>query len=372
MDAHGNSVSQAAQDIAFINTYEADPAGIWISGIKTLTNETPGVTHKEMAVGAGKYFFRLTAVNGAPLAAGNTSGYEVVTNDADGKFAFGAIHFTKVGTYEYIITEDDTTVAGVSKDTAVHTVKVTVEEKAGQLIASITYDDTAVTGNAVETAFHNTYTAAPIDTGILLSGSKTIVGRWNLEQNQFKFTLRYPDGSTETVGNDKYGAFQFSAQKYNTVGTYTYRITEENTKIPGFTYDNKQITLVVKVEDNGEGQLIAKVGDVQIFEGYDVGDFKNIYVEPSVTVNLTGQNDEDGVKLLDDKTSQTDKTLEDFEFQFVLTDEAGEEIETVTDNNGTGFNFTDITYKEPCQKIYYIYEKAGMWMASPTILLSIR
>jgi len=352
----GTPNSETVNEIAFANTYEADPAAISIVGNKTLTNKTPGMNDAAMATPAGKFFFKLTALNGAPLAQGNTTGYEIVSNAPDGSFTFTNIPFTKEGVFEYTITEEAPQMAGVTKDGTTHKIQVTVTDNGGQLVVAIIYDDQPVTGNAVQTEFHNEYLAKPV-TNIVLSGSKELEGGITLNPGDFSFKLTKSGEYSETVANDGFGKFTFSALSFDKPGTYTYQINEVGggTVKDGIAYDGKTITVDIVVEDNGEGQLIAKVGGTQITT-YDVGSFKNVYSAQPVTVNLTGENDKDGVKTLKDKTSLVDKTLNDFTFKFVLTDEEGKVLETVSDN-GSGFNFADITYDKPTEAVYYILEQ---------------
>lgn len=350
----GTEISTPVQAIEFVNTYEADPAGVWISGSKTLTNVTPGVKNGVMATPAGMFSFRLAALNGAPLGAGNSAGYEIVKNDADGTFAFTVIHYTQEGTYKYTVTEEEPHIPGVTKDAAVHTLTVVVtDDGTGRLVAAITYNDDAVSGNTVHTAFSNTYLAKPV-TGIVLSGNKLLevpAGlAHSLKAGDFSFTLTKPNGAPETVKNDANGKFVFSPLDFDTAGIYTYTITEVNggSKIDGITYDGKTITVVIQVVDNGAGQLIAKVNGVET-AAYDVGTFRNYYTAQSVNVTLSGE------KKLEDHTSLTDKTLDDFDFRFVLADGNNNILQTVTDN-GSGYSFSQITYTAPTQQEYLIYE----------------
>lgn len=470
--------------ITFKNTYKATPAQVTITGTKTLTNLTPGVAGTKMSFNSDVFSFQLTKPDDST---------ELCSNTSEGTFGFNTLVFYEAGVYTYTVRELSVSMAGVSKDATVHTIVVTVtDDGAGTLNASVTLNGDPVTGHRVVVAFNNTYKAEPV-TNIVLSGIKQlqVSDKFNrfLRSGEFRFTLTKPDGSTETVFNDANGNFAFSKLAFDTVGAYTYTISEVygGATVNGVAYDPKTITITIDVVDGGNGKLVAKIDDTEITE-YNVGTFINTYTaspvvleltahkyllgdrdlkenefsftltkpdgstetvkndadglvqfgsitfdgvgthiykivedkldengdpltagadgtvvykgvtyslleytvtvniidngsgnlvahittvdnngdeypvqfynrydaEP-VTVNLTGSDDKDGEKTLTDASSATNKTLDDFEFKFVLTDASGNVIETVSDN-GSGFNFTDITYDEPTEKVYYIYE----------------
>lgn len=94
-------------------------------------------------------------------------------------------------------------------------------------------------------------------------------------------------------------------------------------------------TVTVQVVDSGFGALVAHVTSVDNHGNEIPVQFFNRYEAESVKVNLTGENGKQGGKTLLDKSGNKD--LADFDFQFVLTDAAGTEIETVSDNDVDAF-----------------------------------
>ena len=131
-------VAEKSDDIAFTNKYQA-----------TKTSATLKVTKSYNAWKDGVSFgFTLAAKDGAPMpeAGGNKAS---ATKDAK-TATFGAITFTKAGTYHYVITEDlpegvdalHLTKDGITYDVAEHPVTVTVTDNGkGKLVVSkIDYD----------------------------------------------------------------------------------------------------------------------------------------------------------------------------------------------------------------------------------------
>ena len=353
----GTEITGTYQVGEFTNTYKAAPVtGIVLSGTKDLQ-----VSQKfNRPLHAGEFSFILEKPTGAT---------ETVKNDAVGNFAFSPLSFDQVGSYTYKIREvhGGNTIDGVTYDGHTITVVVVVEDPGnGQLIAKVA--DTQITGTYHAGVFQNVYNAQSVP--VELTAYKFLYGDRELKANDFSFTLTKPDNTTETVKNDAEGLVAFSQITFDAVGEYVYTIVEDkldengNPLTPnqdgqivykGVTYSLAEYTVTVKITDNGSGQLVAHVSTVDAHGNELPAQFFNRYDAADVTVNLTGDNDKDGTKILDDQTSENSKDLNDFDFRFQLTDEAGIEIQTVYDN-GNGFNFADITYTEPGEYVYYIRE----------------
>ncbi len=298
--------------ITFENTYEAEDATYQITGDKTLTNLTAGVTDTEMTVPGGTYSFTVEAVTaGAPLPAQTT-----VTAAQGGDITFGAITFDAVGTYTYQVSENNTNVPGVTKDNTVYTVEIAVTDNGlGQLVAAATYYRGSV--RASDIVFNNTYTAAPTG-NIVLGGGKELTvkagSQRDLQPGEFFFTLTKPDGSTETVSNtlENGTRFAFSPITFNAVGLYTYTIQEVvphgavNDKRNGITYASIPLSVPIEVYDDGSGTLKAKVLNNNLNDegalNY-VAHFENFYEAAPATVNLTAHKDLEGRDLANEEFS---------------------------------------------------------------------
>ena len=144
----------------------------------------------------------------APMPAGVEAGTNYVKRIISGQpggtpadtaisFNFGSVTFTKPGTYIYDIYEIDPgnkKIVGVSYDSTIYRVTITVKDNGGQLSATPTIQkivDGQPTGNAVDTAaFTNTYSAT--EEVVNLAARKIYVDSSNatsLAARQFSFTI---------------------------------------------------------------------------------------------------------------------------------------------------------------------------------------
>lgn len=336
-----NGVPVASPD--FVNSYKAEEtAPVVLGGFKELLVDTTLFTR---VLKDGDFSFVLKDAEGNEV--------ETVKNVGN-SFTFTGLIFDKADTYKYTISEVVGSRGGVTYDETVYNVTVTVSDLgSGKLKAEVSYATDNASVDPDDVVFTNRYTAA--ETKLVLAGRKIMVGR-DLEAGEFEFVLLDSEGNElDRKTNDAHGNVTFDELKYQGVGVHEYTISEIKGDKGGVTYDETEYAVTVTVRDNGEGQLVTVVeipdkGDI-------VADFQffNRYKADSVTVNITGENDKDGEKVLEDQSSLTDKTLNDFEFQFVLTDAEGNVIETVSDN-GNGFNFADLTYDKVGKHVYYLCE----------------
>lgn len=128
-------------------------------------------------------------------SANDTTGYTGFTSKtihipADGNFSFDPIHFNKVGTYRFILTEVNGAKAGYTYDAkpVTATVKVTLGED-NVLHPTATYEKAGKPTEAI--AFTNTYTT-PSAVSLHLIGQKALTGQKDtksIQGNQFYFTV---------------------------------------------------------------------------------------------------------------------------------------------------------------------------------------
>ncbi len=172
----------------------------------------------------------------------------------------------------------------------------------------------------------NTYAA---DGSVIFAGSKTLTGK-ELTAEAFSFVLTDGAGNEiETVKNKADGSFAFSEIEYgldDVDKTYTYKVKEVPGAEKGITYDPTEYTVTVKVEDNGDGTL-----KVTTSENASSLKFTNTYAA-------------DGSVIFAGSKTLTGKDLTAEAFSFVLTDGAGNEIETVKNKADGSFAFSEIEY----------------------------
>ena len=201
-----------------------------------------------------------------------------VTNTADGSITFGTITFSKTGTYLYDVVEDTSMlpegVSAVTRDPQRVEVKVTLG------------DDGALKAETVgELKFVNTYSAKPIS--VSLKATKVLKGA-QLTDGAFTFELLNNDEVMDSVTNDAEGNIAFKELTLDKAGTYTFKIVEVAGDKKGMTYDATEHTVTVRVDDNGQGQLV-----VAAIDG-DNPTFTNTYVEPTAKPESTGKSGASG------------------------------------------------------------------------------
>lgn len=286
--------------------------------------------------------------------------------------SFAGIQFNAVGEYKFNVTEVGAADFNAGADrkgwtydehTAVVTVKVTDEGNDGQLDAEVVYDNTNATTDtdksAQAAAFTNKYEAGSTTlTGnsTTFNGSKTVAGRSWIDDESFGFTMKpveqegvdwssvtyKADEESEAVAvgentatakknGDETVSFWFpGSYTFTKAGTYTFNVTEtqhNGEALPedgnGMTYDRHTGVITVTVEDNGEGQLVAKAAAGTIIEGDDQNNmvFTNTYEATPVTWgNATGEL-LGGHKYINDTTGNT-YTLAEDQFSFTMRAQA--------------------------------------------------
>ena len=257
------------------------------------------------------------------LAAGNTTTQEAITaekvilsNDSltinEGNIdsaSFGNITFKEAGTYEFIVSEKEGNIPGVTYDTAPRKIIVNVvDNNYGELVATIDKGSKALT-------FNNSY--APDATTLVgsenLRVTKTFTGRagnaW-LETDEFKFVIKAAADDFATIEAVENGEIilpgdlvinstnkdsaSFGDITFTKAGTYKFTISEEEGKIPGVTYDKTSKNITVNVVDKNDGTM-----EATLVEGSGALAFNNTYApEPvllegknnlQVTKNFTGR-----------------------------------------------------------------------------------
>ncbi len=252
-DGNGKINVTSTQDLAkfnFVNTYETS-GKVTFSGEKTLN----GKELKE-----GTFTFELVDSEGNVI--------QSVTNDANGKFSFEEIQFTgsdlekdesgnyKETTKEYTIREKKENLPGVKYDETEYKFVVTLADE-GQGKITVTSDK-----NIAGFKFVNTYETSG---EAIISVLKELIGRnWNTN-DVFEFTITSEEGNplpdkTTIYINKNSTDYKSSFGKilFTKAGTYRYIISEthKGETINGIKYDSEDKAVTIKLEDNGEGQLI--------------------------------------------------------------------------------------------------------------------
>lgn len=252
----------------FVNTWNANAATLQIIGDKFLHDSTrPTVSRPDQ----NKFFFRITAQDGAPLpelAEGSRpvdqgEDYMVVSTLPAGRVLFGAATFDadKVGetftyTIEEVVKDGDVWKSieeaipvgdsgahvqnGMTYDASTWTLTVEVQshDETIEPVASYAIDGEVQEGSFV---FTNSYDPAPATLvgDAAIHGNKVLSGRDMVAGEAFTFTLEGADTATTTAMND--GTIKFADK--DAAESYTQDVTgAKNGAAEGFNFGDVTIT----------------------------------------------------------------------------------------------------------------------------------
>lgn len=200
-NAEGKLVAQVvystdADAAVFENTYTPATTTAAFSFTKVLKNAD---------IADGVFNFELSAKDGAPRPATTNA-----VSDARGTVTFGAITYTKPGTYVYTVKETADASLPYTYDTQVKTVTVNVVDNpaTGKLEATVSYPD--------GTTFTNTYTATSGET--VIEAAKLVNGQAPEASGLFTFTITAQDGGAlpaQTTVTNEGGVVAFGPIVYD-------------------------------------------------------------------------------------------------------------------------------------------------------------
>lgn len=320
----------------FTNTYRAQPA-----------TDTPTAVKRMSASEGNKYplkgddFAFTLHQQSAPANVSNPD--QTKRNDRNGDIRFDRLSFPLVGTYVFTMSEQDTTVPGVTKDGTVATITYVVKDvdHTGKL-AVVSKTVTPTTGaNGKNITFTNYY--SPKNVGYSISGVKNIVNTDTAtsrvpQDGEFKFQLNavsahdsdgnaismndmpMPAGSqngTVTVTN-KGSGFTFGQMVYTMPGVYTYHVKELAGTDKTIGYSTQEYDVTVTVTDR-DGMLSATADS----QTNDIR-FDNTYTPTPVDVTVKADK------------HLTGRALNDGEFTAELKDMDGNTLQSKRFKRTTG------------------------------------
>ena len=379
-EKNGEAVKDA-QAAAFENVYDTETADYTPVVTKKLTgDERPADQEKT-------FRFTMEAAEDNPEGA-ELSGTEAEVQGA-GHTSFDSIHFTKAGTYRFMIRESAGEEKGYTYDSSEWTLTVTVEdldsiltvteavyqnegeERPGEAVGKTSEEDTNGDNSSVQelgAVFTNDYQVT--ETTWQPQVEKKVIG--DMPENEtFRFTLaasrenpegvQLPENLTAEAEVDKdtgtSGKAAFDEITFTRAGTYQFQITEADTGKAGYTYDGNIWTVTVKITDEDSLLTVADVTYAkagQVVDKAEDAAFENVYETRAAAFTPT-------VK----KTITGDKAPDEKVFWFTLeADEnnpEGAELQTTeTSVKGEGTaSFGNITFTKAGTYKFYLREKDG-------------
>lgn len=273
------NAAEIASKVKFENVYKAQEVELTLKATKKLTG-------RDIIDGEFKFDLWEAGPNFAQIKLLDDD-FKLVKIDATtGIITFTKLTFTEVGTYRYVIVEDELDGKGITTDKHKYQIEIIVTDNGqGQLLAEVKVDGNKVNGNIEDAiVFNNAYTIDPTD--ITIEAEKNLIGK-DLEGEDFTFELYDKDGNLiESIKNGKDGKVVFSKLNITEAGVYTYTIKELNEGAKGITYDAKVYTVTVNVRDGGEGLF-----EVEIVYSDENGKVEKAVFENTFTPEIPQTND---------------------------------------------------------------------------------
>lgn len=274
----GDGAGEKADCASFTNVFDVDEAEWDLRGTKHYKDNTGS-----RPLFSGMFQFELEPVTkGAPMPANTdaTTGKARASVDATGRFAFeqvtfGKSHVNPDGTskpYEYKLYEVNGGAAGVTYDTTVWHITVTVSLQDGDVVLDVQNTRKGQEAKPGETvSFSNSYKAESAVVNGFIHGTKTFMGRDSLDGEKFAFSLTQasgpeggctgfsPEVEVGDLADSEAKSFNFGAATFTKAGTYVFKVREVAPDQPagGLTYDDRTYTVTVKVADEG-GKLVVQ------------------------------------------------------------------------------------------------------------------
>jgi pilin isopeptide linkage protein len=274
----------------------------------------PAVTTAEQTPKAVK------TVEGGSLSDGQFSfgiydeqGYliESAANDGSGNVTFPPMTFSRAGTYNYVVKESTPDGAGYVTDKTAYPYKVTVTDDGNGNLTAVTDPENP------NFSFKNTYTTA---------GSESILAYKTLKgvpsgatPPSFTFNLTDKEGNVVKTAIDQNGTIDFGAHIFTEPGDYEYTVTEATPLPAGWTSDKASYKVIVHMEDDGKGNLIATV---TYPDSGAAPNFTNTYASTPANVGTVITNNPSKENPTKTTIGNT-KPVQDSYFVFYLYDDKG-------------------------------------------------
>ena len=409
--AQTGAMDEDGVSLTCTNTYQAEETILEGDGTTGALKVSKTIAGRDWQEGDS---FKFTISAAADSATGTPlpeSTEITITKPATGEIgtgAFGDITFTKPGTYKYTITENDTDIAGISKDETIYTVTVPVTDNNGQLeIGAVTYTkgstDSYMYDADTGMAFTNQYNADA--TTVSLNGLKKLENQ-SIGNRLFTFELEkvevIEDGTSQTydkgtpdgvplpagvaIGGTKrnsangyidFGTITFTG---NDIGkTYKYTIVEQekvdyaqtnginlvSEPIDGITFDTTEKIVTIEVTEAIESGAPVVKATVTADGSHEQGDYGYFTVTNKYNTSGTIGDGDGSTAIKVKKVIEGRDWQDDDSFEFTLEAVNRAPMPTsdkVTITNATAdhtASFGEITFNKAGIYTYQIAETEG-------------
>ena len=342
------------KSVSFGNVYTTTPAKVTLEASKVLEGRN---------LEAREFWFELRNAETKALVQEKKNNAATADSNkvATGLVTFDAITFDEVGEYTYTIAERNEHKSGITYDSQVYRVTISVTDNGvGQLVAAVKVNDKAVNDLAnIEDVIKFT-NKDPEDGKVTFRGLKTLSGR-DLAADEFEFELYQTNALylnkelKETVKNKADGTFAFNEITYDTAGTYYYVVEEKvdaSKEAEGIVYDTEYFK--IKVTVTGQTNKLNVVYETILVDGIfsntvvSTIQFDNEYAPTPISVPVSS--------LMTATKTIEGRDLEEGEFEFQVLDKDGEVVSTGTNAEAEEGEAAVVTFDEALE-----FTKAGTY-----------
>lgn len=298
----GDSGLIPAQAIVFNNSFsEEGLAKVTFSGKKTMAKDS------DWTLAAGDFTFRLYQTDAwvqkySDFKPSASRVLEETTHNSKGNYNFQTIYYGEyqTGPHYYVIQEVKGDELGMTYDETLYSVKVNVyrDSATGKLESGVTVSklakgsDTAASATVTGLNFVNRYTSPDITVPITAIKTVKNTSTGTAKPEGFEFQLVDEDGNKKTAKSDSKGkaVFNLTFGEEDIGKTYTYTLTEINTKKKNFTYSKASYEFEISISLNEEGKIEADIKKDGKAVTTASGAFENIYSGKKDYIPKTGDD----------------------------------------------------------------------------------
>lgn len=328
----------------------------------------------DVTIGAEKFLDGQTPDKQFEFELKDKEGNVLQTTKNNGSDVLFMVTYDSVGTYEYTISEKvDPSMTDINFDDTVYTITNVVTLNSNNEYE--VYTETSLNGELVNNAsFYNTTKETPPDPPtppitedpdpieITLQGVKYLD---NQAASGFTFVVSDDTGILANVHSNDKGIFRF-VDSISKAGIYRYTIAEQiPTDTGNIIYDDSVYSAMIEVSlDEATNELKITNSSLLCVKGNEEG-----YAEQMIFNNTTKETppidpptppvkDPTSASVILSGEKYLDKNTPSTQFDFILKDSTGKEIETVK-NTGKDFKFNELTFNKEGTYQYTISEVSG-------------
>jgi pilin isopeptide linkage protein/LPXTG-motif cell wall-anchored protein len=258
-----------------------EPLSVTLPVSQTLT-----VTGSTLSSEGSRFTYLMTAKDSSnPMPDGSTAEGYTFTLEGTQDSIIGPITYTHAEPYEYQVKlVSPTDKPGYTIDQEIYDVVVVIQNTDNGGLEQAIYIKNTNNDKVADMSWNHSYQPKPTDSSLMtaLTVKKNISGTPDTASN-FEFVLKADDSNSpmpeaDTVSINGEGTASFATWSYTSTGDYTYKLSEQDSKISNYVYDTSVYTVTDSVTDQNGQLVLARTITDQNGNEVDIAAFTNKYV----------------------------------------------------------------------------------------------